>query len=87
MNIEAQNFTITIEKGQLWTLGFAVRNYFLHQMKSHYINYPDNWKDNEKPHLELIRGIFYALGRPDVYEDTLLQADIIISEHKKKSTI
>jgi len=80
MNIEAKDYELKMTQSELWSTAFDVLQILNHTIKTHWINHQNSWKENEKPRLERIRQMFYALGRPDIYENIFNDAEKIFKE-------
>lgn len=84
MNIDAECFTIKMTHGDLWSTAFDVRYAIIDTIKTHWIKHQDRWKENEAERLNRCRAMFFALGRPDLYEEIFIQADQIFKVHNEK---
>ncbi len=84
MNIEAKEFTLDMSWSELWTTAFSVRSSLEETFKRHWINHQNAWKEHEKDKLLLLKTFFYALGRPDLYEDIFPMAEKIFAEFNEK---
>lgn len=84
MDIKAKKFEMKISYSELWATTFDVQNALEHALKTHWINHQEQWKENEKERLSRLRYMFYALGRPDLYEQIFLKSDEIFQKINKK---
>jgi hypothetical protein len=80
MNIEAKNFKINISYGELWATAFDVQSSLENTIKNHWVHHQQNWKQNEADRINRLRDMFYALGRPDIYENTFERAETIFKD-------
>jgi hypothetical protein len=87
MNIEAKDFEIRMSYSELWTLAFDVRNSLRHTLETHWINFQDSWQEHEKKRLAIIRTMFFALGRPDLYEESFEIANNVFRKHNEKTKV
>ncbi|MFN7611602.1 MAG: hypothetical protein ACK5QX_11825 [bacterium] len=80
MNIEAQNFKMEITYGELWSVAFDLKRNLENSLKTHWVNHQQNWKKHEEANLRVIKTMFYALGRPEIYEQIDAFADNVFKE-------
>jgi hypothetical protein len=84
MNIEAKDFVLKMTYGELWTLAFDVRRALTTILETHWVNHQQRWKENESERLRVIRDMFYALGRPDFYDEIFNEAEKIFEKFNSK---
>lgn len=75
MNIEAQDFNIKMNYGELWSLAFDVQSAIKYTLETHWVNHQDVWKHNESERLNKLKSMFLALGRPDLVDNIYTHAD------------
>lgn len=81
MNIEAKEFEIKMTHGELWSVAFDVKGQLVNTLKTHWINHQSSWKEREAPRLFIIRAMFYALGRPDLFDGIEREAEEIFKTY------
>ena len=86
MNIEAENFKLVMSQSDLWSTAFDIKQALESTVKSHWVMHQDVWEQNEKERLNRIKVFFYALGRPDLYDDVFINVKKLFNEHNKKNT-
>ena len=69
MEIKAQKFTLEMNENELWATAFDVKWKLESTLKTHWVNYQDSWQKNEQERMDRLRTMFYALWRPDVYNE------------------
>ena len=69
MDIEAKEYEIKMTHGELWTIAFYVKSSLIDSLKTHWVSHQNSWKQNELPRIEMLRNMFYALGRPDIFDE------------------
>lgn len=84
MNIEAKEFELKMTHGELWQIAFDLRSNIQNTIKTHWVNHQSNWPHNEKERLNIIRSMFFALGRPGLYEDIMPFAEQTFKEFNSK---
>tara|TARA_R110000772_G_scaffold37589_4_gene89220 strand:- start:165 stop:431 length:267 start_codon:yes stop_codon:yes gene_type:complete len=84
MNIEAKGYTIQMDLEELWTLAFSVKNALKTTLETHWINHQKVWEKNEEKKLKLLKTMFNALGRQDVYDDIFKDAEDIFKTFNNK---
>jgi hypothetical protein len=84
MDIKANDYQITVTHDELWDLAFNVRRALFDTFKTHWINHQNSWKQNEKQRLHLLQRMFFALGRPDLFEEIETEAEKTFAEFNKK---
>ena len=77
MNIEAKKFELEMTFGELWSTAFDVQSALENTLKTHWVNHQQSWRKNEEERLCRMRNMFFALGRPDLYEQIFTKADEI----------
>lgn len=80
MNIEAKDFEVKMTYSELWSTAFDVQYALEYTLKTHWVNYQQNWKHNEADRLNRLKNMFYALGRPELHESIFQKADEIFKE-------
>ena len=84
MNIEAKGYTVQMDLDELWDLAFSVKHSLEHTLRTHWINHQDSWEKNEEKKLRLLKTMFNALGRSDVYEQIFKYAEDIFKKFNDK---
>ena len=54
---------------ELWELAFSVKSSLKFTLETHWVNHQNVWEKNEEKKLRLLKTMFNALGRQDIYED------------------
>lgn len=80
MKIEAKEFELEMTYEELWSTAFEVLRSLEGSLERHWINHQTRWKDEEQGRLNRLRSMFYALGRPDLYEQIFSKADNIFNK-------
>lgn len=80
MNIEAEKFNIQMTQSELWNTACDVRRSIQDAVSTHWVNHQQHWKEGESERLYRCRSMFTALGRIDMYEDILREAEIVFAE-------
>ena len=84
MNIEAKGYTVQMDLDELWDLAFSVKHSLEYTLKTHWINHQNSWEKNEEKKLFLLKTMFNALGRLDVYEQIFKDAEDIFKKFNDK---
>jgi len=84
MEIQARDYQVTMSHEDLWSIAMDVRRNLFNTFKEHWINHQNAWKGHEKQRLALLRTMFYALARPDLYEEIEREAEKTFAEFNKK---
>ena len=84
MNIQAKGYTIQMDLDELWDLAFSVKHSLEYTLKTHWINHQNVWEKNEAKKLKLLKTMFNALGRLDVYEQIFKEAEDIFKKFNDK---
>ena len=71
MNIEAKKFKIEMTYSELWNVMWDNKNALLYSVKTHWVNYQNTWREHERERLARLKGFAVALGRPDIFDNTL----------------
>jgi hypothetical protein len=85
MDIQANDYQIKITHDELWSLSFNVRRSLYDAFKTHWILHQKSWKKNEEQRLNSLKKMFYALGRPDLFDEIEVEAIKIFDEFNKKT--
>jgi hypothetical protein len=86
MEIEAKKFTLVMNYEELWYTALDVRRSLYNNIRTHWVHQQSDWEYNERERLARCKTMFYALGRPDLYDDIFSEAKDIFSEFKEKSS-
>ncbi len=86
MEIAAEKFTIEVTYNELWSIAWGLRNDLQNTIKTHWVQFQDNWMQNEKDKLYLINKMFTHLARPDLYDDLLKYANQTFLDYNKNLT-
>jgi hypothetical protein len=86
MNIEAKDFEIKMTYGELWSTAFDVQSALHESIKTHWVNHQDSWKRNESERLQRLRNMFFALGRPELYDRIFPFADEVFAKFNAKKS-
>jgi len=84
MNIIARKFEIEITFDELWNTAFDIRQAIYTRLKEHWVHHQSDWEHNEKERLNRCKTMFFALGRPDLYDDIFIKAKDIFTNFNKK---
>jgi alpha-amylase/alpha-mannosidase (GH57 family) len=85
MNIEAKGYTIQMDLNELWDLAFSVKSSLDFTLKDHWVNHQNVWEKNEEKKLALLKTMFNALGRQDVYDNIFQEAQDIFKKFNNKN--
>jgi hypothetical protein len=85
MNIEAKGYTIQMDLDELWDLAFSVKSSLHFTLKNHWVNHQNVWEKNEENKLALLKTMFNALGRQDVYDNIFQDAQDIFKKFNTKN--
>jgi alpha-amylase/alpha-mannosidase (GH57 family) len=85
MNIEAKGYTIQMDLDELWDLAFSVKSSLEFTLKNHWVNHQNVWEKNEEKKLALLKTMFNALGRQDVYDNIFQEAQDIFKKFNDKN--
>ena len=82
-SIQAKGYEVDLTRNEAWTLTMILK----HEMEGvisdpHYERYPDSLSQNASEKIRLFRSFAYAVGRPDIYEDTMKKVHDYLSEVK-----
>ena len=80
MNIEAKDFEMRLNYAELWTLTYDVQTALKYSITTHWVNHQESWKQNEKERLFKLQSMYNALGRPDMYENAMIEFEEIIKK-------
>jgi hypothetical protein len=83
MNIESENFTIKLTHGELWSIAWDIKRSLLHDVANHWVRHQSSFERDESNKIGMIRQMYYALGRPDMYDAVMAEAKKIIEEYNK----
>ena len=86
MDIEAENFKLVMSQSDLWATAFDVKQALESTVERHWVNHQDVWEQNEKERLNRIKVFFYALGRPDLYDDVFVRVKELFKKYNEKNT-
>ena len=84
MNIIAQKFEIEMTFDELWNTAFDIRHTILTRLKEHWVHHQSDWERNEKERLNRCKTMFFALGRPDLYDDIFIKDKDIFTDFNEK---
>lgn len=84
MTIEAKGYTVEMDLDELWYLAFSVKHSLEYSLKTHWINHQSSWKKNEEKKLKLLKAMFNALGKLEVYEQIFKDAEDIFKKFNDK---
>ena len=87
MNIEAKGYTIHLDLDELWDLAFSVNQSLKYSLQTHWVNHQTDWERMEAKKLELLKAMFNALGRLDVYEQIFEEAELIFKDFNEKQEL
>jgi alpha-amylase/alpha-mannosidase (GH57 family) len=85
MNIEAKGYTIQMDLNELLDLAFSVKSSLDFTLKDHWVNHQNVWEKNEEKKLALLKTMFNALGRQDVYDNIFQEAQDIFKKFNNKN--
>jgi len=75
MDIQAKGYTIQMDSDELFNLALSVKHSLKNSLENHWVNHQNAWEKNEESKLRLLKTMFRALGRLDVYDDIFKEAE------------
>lgn len=87
MEIKANDYEIKMNHDELWDIAIIIRRSLISTIEGHWINNQKDWQKHEQQRLALLKQMFYALNKPEFFDNIEAGAeDIFTAFNKKRGT-
>ena len=85
MTIEIKKVSIHVDGSELWNMAFYIKRGLLATAKEQYLDHQGSFERNEDQVLIILRNMYNALGKHEMYFSFLKEVKEIFQEHTDKS--
>lgn len=78
-------FTLSMTWHELANTAFDVLNALQATIETHWAPDPEFWQHHEKERLNRLKVMFYALGKPEIYDNIFVDADNVFNNYKNRN--